>query len=127
MESDMLNVKVERIGGVTVARLGKVDLETTREFSDWLQEIASEVNTLVIDVSGVRALSSMGVAALGETHLLLKNRDGFLALCGASPAVSRLLRLGGLEKELHLYPTVEDGLAHDVPRQGAGQSHGGVS
>jgi anti-anti-sigma factor len=107
-----MNTSVEQRGDIAVLSVsGVVDLATApalEEVTDQL--IAQKPRALVIDVSDVTFLASVGLKILASTH-----RDvtptGCFAVVANGPATSRPIKLTHLDEVFALYSTLDDGLA----------------
>lgn len=109
---DSMSTSVEHRGDIAVLTVsGVVDLATApalEEVTDQL--IAQKPSGLVIDVSEVTFLASVGLKILASTH-----RDvtpmGCFAVVADGPATSRPIKLTHLDEVFPLYTTLDDGLA----------------
>lgn len=58
---------------------------------------------LVLDMSAVRNLRSMGIAALMHVHKACKERGVALAVCGLEPDVANVFRVTALTRVFQVY------------------------
>ena len=70
-------------------------------------------NSLVIDVSGVDFIDSIGLAVLVQMLKRVRANNGNLCLCGLTSAVRTILHLTRLERAFRLYTDVDAAL-HDL-------------
>jgi anti-sigma B factor antagonist len=110
--TDSMSTSVEHRGDIAVLVVsGVVDLATApalEEVTDQL--VAQQPRALVVDITEVTFLASVGLKILASTH-----RDvtptGCFAVIADSPATSRPIKLTHLDEVFALYPTLDDGLA----------------
>jgi anti-sigma B factor antagonist len=105
---------IEQLDGVAVVRIdGELDLLTVPELRGGLYPaIAGSAGAVVIDLAGVKFLSSTGLRLLLSIHadLAAENRPLRLAT-GDGRAVVRPLEITGLNRLLDVYPDVPSALA----------------
>ena len=110
--TDSMSTSVEHRGDIAVLVVsGVVDLATApalEEVTDQL--VAQQPRALVVDITEVTFLASVGLKILASTH-----RDvtptGCFAVIADGPATSRPIKLTHLDEIFRLYPTLDDGLA----------------
>jgi anti-sigma B factor antagonist len=109
--TDSIGISVEHRGDIAVLTVsGVVDLATApalEEATDQL--VAQKPRALVIDVTDVTFLASVGLKILASTHREL-SPTGCFAVIADSPATSRPIKLTHLDEVFPLYPTLDDGL-----------------
>lgn len=109
---DSMSTSVEHRGDIAVLTVsGVVDLATApalEEVTDQL--VAQKPSALVIDVSDVTFLASVGLKILAATHRDL-TPTGCFAVVADGPATSRPIKLTHLDEVFPLYTTLDDGLA----------------
>lgn len=59
---------------------------------------------IVVDFSGVEAISSIALAAVGRLHTWMEERDRKLVVRGLSPRLRQLFEITGLADVLHIEP-----------------------
>jgi anti-anti-sigma factor len=85
----------------TVTVAGEVDLATAGLLErEMAQAIAAGSETLVLELSQVRFMSSSGLHVLIRIDAALRAQGGRLLIASASAVVQALLRLTGLEERL---------------------------
>jgi anti-anti-sigma factor len=101
-----VNIDVSFVDGVPVLRLeGRFDGVGAVAFDERTGALDTAVVHWVIDVSGLRYLSSLGIRSIVVLEKRLKAHDGGLVLAGPTPPVQNVLRLSGLEGFLRIEPT----------------------
>ncbi|MCV7150402.1 STAS domain-containing protein [Mycolicibacterium pyrenivorans] len=68
---------------------------------------AIPTSVVIVDLTDVEFLSSVGISVLVETHRLTACTDLSLRVVAEGPVTSRPLRLMRLDEVIDLYPTVE--------------------
>jgi anti-sigma B factor antagonist len=109
---DSMSTSVEQRGDIAVLTVsGVVDLATAPALEEVTgQLIAQKPMGLVVDVSNVTFLASVGLKILAATHRDL-TPTGCFAVVADGPATSRPIKLTHLDEVFPLYPTLDDGLA----------------
>lgn len=107
--ADAISTSVERRDGVTVLLVdGVVDLATSPPLEDLIGELIDESpKALVIDLTAVSFLASVGLRILAETHERVGGTGKF-AVVATGPVTARPIQLTKLDEFLALYPTVEE-------------------
>lgn len=79
---------------------------------------------MIVDLTNVGFLDTVGVAALAAAWKVASRHDTELCLAAARPNITRVLHLTGLAKVIALYPTVTGALTshahHAKTRAGLG-------
>ncbi|KAA8963887.1 STAS domain-containing protein [Mycobacterium sp.] len=106
-----ISTSVARRNGATVVRVaGEIDLNTAAAFEAAIGDaLAHEPAVLVIELSQVQFMASVGLRILAATH----DRVGEsvqVAVVASSRAASRPIELTGLDKVFALYPTLDEAL-----------------
>ncbi|ORB74662.1 anti-anti-sigma factor [Mycobacterium scrofulaceum] len=102
---------VEDHDGVSVVSVsGEIDLVTAPALEQAIGAVVAENPTaLVIDLSAVEFLGSVGLKILAATYEKLGSATGF-GVVARGPATRRPIHLTGLDKTFPLYPTLDDAL-----------------
>lgn len=79
-----------------VAVVGEVDADNCDEFRSALLEQASEVDRLVVDLSGLTFIDSSGISELLRVSNSLSDDGRSMTIKDPSPAVQRVLEITGL-------------------------------
>lgn len=110
--ADEISTSVERRDGVTVLLVdGVVDLATSPPLEELLVElIAEHPRALIMDLTAVSFLASVGLRILAETHERVGGAGKF-AVVASGPVTARPIQLTKLDEFLALYPTVDDAVA----------------
>jgi anti-anti-sigma factor len=110
--ADAISTSVERRDGVTVLSVdGVVDLATSPPLEELLEELVDERPAgLIIDLTHVSFLASVGLRILAETHERVGGAGKF-AVVASGPVTARPIQLTKLDEFLALHPTVDDAIA----------------
>jgi anti-sigma B factor antagonist len=102
-------VAVEERDGWQVLRLaGEVDVATAPRLRDRLvQLVTTGPATVVVDLSGVTFIDSMGLGALVSGLKRARAHDGDLRLAGASDHVAKVLAITRLDQAFVVAPDVD--------------------
>jgi anti-sigma B factor antagonist len=116
-DANWLQWTVEADHFVTVVHIsGEVDLATRMEFTAALRRgLDSPSRVVVIDLTQVSFLSSVGLRALVLTHQEAHRTDRVLRVVDGSTVVRRIFEVTGLGELLVLFPTVDEATAHLPP------------
>ncbi len=94
---------------------GSIDLLTGPQLGAAVLEAVSEQpRGLIVDLTATDFLASSGIAALLAAHAAVTPAGRF-GVVGGHPAITRPLRLTGLDDTLDLYPTLADAFSAMVP------------
>ena len=106
-------VAVEDIDGWRVLRLaGEIDVATAPRLRDRLVQLVTEgPPQLVVDLSGVTFIDSMGLGALISGLKRARAHDGDLRLAGASDHVARVLAITRLDQAFVVGDSAADAMA----------------
>lgn len=109
--ADAISTSVDRRDGITVLLVdGVVDLATSPPLEELLAELIEEEPTaLVVDLTDVSFLASVGLRILAETHERVGGTGKF-AVVATGPVTARPIQLTKLDEFLALYPTLDDAL-----------------
>ena len=89
---------------------GEIDLSTAPAFEAAIAGVLDEhPPVLVIELSGVRFMASVGLRILAAAHEKL-SKSAQVAIVASNPATSRPIELTGLDKIISMYPTLDDAL-----------------
>ena len=85
---------------------GRLTTETFGELKSRVQGLVEVDRTqVVLNLSAITYVDSMGVAELVRVHVMLDRCGGRFALSHLQRPVAQLLRLTGLRETLHLFDT----------------------
>ncbi|MFI6519853.1 STAS domain-containing protein [Spirillospora sp. NPDC050679] len=100
-----------------VTLVGELTIGTAQRADQHIHQArAQHGEHLVLDVSGLRFLDSMGLRILLKYYLAAEDRGGSAALAGTlAPRVERILTITGLNRQLPLHPTLDHALNTPPP------------
>jgi len=109
---DSITTVVEDREGVSVISVsGEIDLVTAPALEQAIGTVVADGPTaLVIDLSGVEFLGSVGLKILAATYEKLGVKSAEFGVVARGPATRRPIHLTGLDKTFPLYPTLDDAL-----------------
>ena len=90
------------VTGVTLA--GRFDIAGAQEVDAPFNALAEKAKFLVVDLAGVSFLASLGVRTLMLAAKTINRRGDYIAVCGASENVEKVLRSTGFDEIVGLYP-----------------------
>jgi anti-sigma B factor antagonist len=113
--SDILRINVSRHGDMAVVRLvGSANMDMSSNLQDRLIEvIESPVRRLIIDLSGLSFVSSVGLGAIIAAHLHCRHHSCEVHLVAPQPKILELLELTRLTRLFAIHESVEQALAGD--------------
>ena len=98
-----MNVTEAADGVTRVALDGRFDIAGAQEVDGPFQEIADKARILVVDLSKVSFLASLGVRTLMVGARTMIRRGAYIAVAGADANVEKVLRLTGFDEIVGLY------------------------
>jgi anti-anti-sigma factor len=84
-------------------------LDELKQRTDALRSAQSGID-LLVDLEGVRMLSSAAIGLLGMMHRQTWGAKGRMKLCNVSPDVMKVFKLTRLDSVFDLYPTRDEAL-----------------
>ena len=102
-----MNVTETGEGVTRVALDGRLDIAGAQEVDGRFAELAETAKILVIDLSKVTFLASLGVRTLMLSAKTMIRRGAYLAVAGANEGVEKVLRLTGFDELVGLYPDAD--------------------
>jgi anti-sigma B factor antagonist len=109
----LLDVTLQRDGNwCLLTVVGELDLDTVAGFDDALSPVLSDASVagLVVDLTGLRFISSVGLRSLAEMSGGT-NAASFRIVVKPHTPVRRVFDANGLNQMLPLYPTVSAAVA----------------
>ncbi len=108
-----LKVKIKEMDDKTVLQVeGRLDATSAPVLENKLDEIiGSGRKYLVIDLAKVDYLSSAGMRLLLATTKKLKKAEGNLHFCSVNDEVMEIIKMGGFERILMIFPTEREALS----------------
>ena len=121
-ETDAITTSVERRDDITLLIVGEVvDLATAPALEQAIDGLlAEEPKALIVDLSGVTFLASVGLRLLVSTHERV-SKSGEFAVVASGPITSRPIQLTRLDEVFAMYPTLDEALTHVRKRMLNGQ------
>lgn len=113
-----MNIETETLGGgVMLKPLGRIDQNSAQQFQDTLLAAitAAQAGCVVIDMSGVEFLSSIGLRALMVGHKQCLSTGGKLALFGFTEVVREVFAITRFDAVLSCFASRELALASILP------------
>jgi anti-anti-sigma factor len=110
-ESDAITTSVERRDDITLLAVGDVvDLATAPALEEAIDELlAEQPKALIVDLSEVTFLASVGLRLLVSTHEKV-SKSGEFAVVASGPVTSRPIQLTQLDEVFAMYPTLDAAL-----------------
>jgi anti-sigma B factor antagonist len=110
-----LRVSSETVNGaVVIHAVGEIDMATRALLNLHLQDAEAKAKPpapVVLDLTGVAFLASMGLSLLVEHHEQCARTGRRLVVVASERAVLRPIQITGLDELLTIVPTVPDALA----------------
>ncbi|MDX2202841.1 MAG: STAS domain-containing protein [Hyphomicrobiaceae bacterium] len=102
----------EMPNGITKAMLdGRLDIEGAAAVDMRLNVLAGSAGKLLIDVSKVSFLASMGLRTLMTCARATKSKGRVMAIAGPQPNVDKVMRSSGLDEVVDIYETADAAVA----------------
>ncbi|MFI6517622.1 STAS domain-containing protein [Spirillospora sp. NPDC050679] len=100
-----------------VALAGELTIGTAQQADHGIHQARAEHGEhLVLDLSGLEFLDSMGLRTLLKYYLAAEDRGGSAVLTGPlAPRVERALTITGLNQRLVLFPALDEALNSPLP------------
>jgi len=108
-----LDVSITQDDQTTIIGLsGSADMQEANMFNQHLEKVFEDAcYTLIIDLSGLKFTSSMGLGSLIMAHTTCKDNRGRLALVKPQPAVMKLFKTTRLDQLFNLFESLEEAKA----------------
>lgn len=108
-----MNIQYHDEDGKTVFVMeGRIDTEGAGDLENRLQEALAQGKTqLVLDMTGVRYISSAGLRTLADILTRAKDQQGDLKLVGLAPKVLRVFQIIGFDNFFSMYDSVGEAVA----------------
>jgi anti-anti-sigma factor len=99
-------------GGITKVVLdGRLDIENSPVVDSQMKTIADGQNSVLVDMSNVSFLGSMGLRALVGPALVIRGRGGKMVLFGPNEMVAKVLKISGIETMIPVHHEMTTALA----------------
>jgi len=101
-----------RKGVAVLALNGRLNQASADTLHAAAMEVAGDEDqqALVIDMSGVDFIASVGIRALIRPSQALSMRGGKLAVANLNPQIDEFFRLTGLDQMFRVFPTVDEAI-----------------
>jgi len=108
-----MQMQVEEIsGGITKINLdGDLDAKGSAEIDVSFAAVTAAREKVVVDLSKVGFLASIGIRTLLSAAKIMGRRSGRLVLTGANADVAKVLSISGVEQVLAIHPGLDEALA----------------
>jgi anti-sigma B factor antagonist len=107
-----MEMSVREIEGVTLIALrGRLDLQGVNAIELKFNDTARARNFLIIDLSGVTYIASMGMRMLLVVGKTMATRKGKMALLAPSDDLATVLRTAGVDTAIPVHATQEGALS----------------
>ena len=90
---------------------GVFDIEGAADVDLHFAALAGAEKKILVDLSAVTALASIGIRTLLVNAKVVKRRGGTFVLAGAQPMVDRVLQTAGIGELIPLYPDADSAMA----------------
>jgi len=100
--------KINLIGRMDIVGVGEIEVRFTGM-------CASPRSALIVDMSGVNYMSSLGIRALLMNGKAVTRRGGKFVLLSPQPVVKNVLEVSGIDKILQICDTLEDAMTKVKP------------
>lgn len=110
---DVLRFEVQRRGKVAVVKLsGSANMDVSGGLQDRLIELVDErIEQLVIDLSELEFISSVGLGAIIAAHLRCRHHKSVVKLVAPRPSIREVLEVTRLTNLFPLHGSVEEAIA----------------
>ena len=101
--------KCNKVAVVTI--IGSVDSADSNILLDFINELIDAGQTcLVLDITSMDFIVSMGLGVFVRTYTRLRAAGGFLRLAGPQPLIRQLIKTIGLDRLLAIYDSLDQAL-----------------
>jgi anti-sigma B factor antagonist len=109
-----LKINQETYRNIKIIKLeGKLDVHSAPQVSELLEGlIASGATSIVIDMLGMKFISSYGLGLLLTVNKSMKERGGTLRLANLQPEVKVPFEITGLLPQFEIFDSVENALGN---------------
>ena len=110
-----LEITVSRQAEATIIKLnGSADMAEAKGLHLQLEKILQDdSNDVVVDMSGLAFISSMGLSGLIQAHRQCHNQKRKMSLVNLQPTVASVIQTTQLDHLFKIYPSVEAATAHE--------------
>ena len=94
---------------VVLTLLGSITGTTCSTLEEKINSVlAGSVRTLVLDMSGIKFMSSMGVGLINKAKIMLAQADAELAMINLQPQIKKVFEIMSLMPTLNVFENVEE-------------------
>jgi anti-sigma B factor antagonist len=97
-------------GAMVVSVSGEIDIDTVPDMTDVLTGTLPDAALLVLDLTAVDFIDSIGLRALVDIHLKASGSDRQVRLVVGQGATRRPIEISGLDQVLAIHETLESAL-----------------
>lgn len=97
-------------GGIVVHAAGEIDLTTAPKLREALDDVAA-TGRVVVDLTGVTFLGSVGLSVLVEHHQRRQEAGGSLYVAAGNRVVARAIAMTGLSDTLTMFDTLDEAVS----------------
>ena len=103
-------------GGVTKVTLsGRIDFAGAQAIDAPMKAVAAASKSVVIDLSGVEFIASMGLRILIMCAKTIHSGSGRVVLLGAKKGVADVIHMSGIDELIPVFDTEADAISAAVP------------
>ena len=107
-----MDIEIEKNGDISVARLaGEINSSTAEMVQDSLIKLVMPQCKILLDMSGVTYISSVGLRALLLLYRETIHREGRIVLCGLTEMIYDTMFITGFLELFETYETCAEGVA----------------
>jgi len=114
LEANLLKIEVAQHGPTTVVKLiGSANMVTSSDLKDQLLKLVkNEPNRLLLDLSGLEFISSVGLGAIIAAHIRCRHHNSSIELIAPQPDIHDLLTVTNLTSLFTVHKSLADALAN---------------
>ena len=106
-----MEIEVKKFKGVAMVNLsGSLDQDTYERVNETLQELSTPGKDIIMDLTGVKFVSSSGFRILFQTQKALAEKNRKLILVGLNERIWNALDLVGLSGSFNILDTTSEAL-----------------
>jgi anti-sigma B factor antagonist len=106
-----MEMSVQEGDATLVVLPGRLDREAAEAVESQFNELAASQKPLIIDLSGVSYIASMGMRLFLLVGKAIAAQGGKLALMAPPPEVAGVLKTAGIDKAIPVRASLDDALA----------------
>lgn len=98
-------------GVAKVVLSGRLDFANAQAIDGPLNEVAAANRSMIIDLSGVEFMASLGLRTLIKCAKTINRKQGRLALLSPRPVVAEIIQISGIEDMIPVFRSEAEALA----------------